>query len=128
MSSHILLLEPDAILGRTYQSILAKGGHDVRWFRSASRAIASIDKDLPDLIVIELQLPKHNGVEFLYELRSYQDLVKIPVVVLSNIPPVLKAFRAGLWENLGVVAYHYKPLTKLADLSRSVERIMASTS
>ena len=126
MASNILLLEPDAIIGRTYQAALTKRGHNVRWFRSAGVAIASIDQQLPQLVITELQLPMHNGIEFIYEFRSYQDLADIPVVVLTTIPPVLRAFSARLWDQLGVAAYHYKPLTKLADLTRSVDRILAA--
>jgi DNA-binding NtrC family response regulator len=126
MSSNILLIEPDSILGRTYQTVLTKKGRNVRWLRSASAAIASLNHEVPAVVIIELQLPTHNGVEFLYEFRSYQDLVDIPVIVLTSIPPMLKAFSNGLWEHLGVVAYHYKPLTKLTDLNRSVDRILAT--
>lgn len=122
--SVILLLEPDAILGQIYQTALTKNGRTVQWFRSAAAAIASIDKELPELIVTELQLPLHNGVEFLYELRSYQDLTSIPVIVLTNVPPPFKSFSAKLLGQLGIEAYHYKPLTKLADLIRSVERTL----
>lgn len=128
MSDKILLLEPDAILGRSYRLALIKSGYKVQWFRNASAAISSVDKVVPNLIIVELQLPVHNGVEFLYEFRSYQDLVKVPAIILSNIPPVIRSFSKGLWDQLGVVAYHYKPQTKLADLSRSVDRILAPAS
>ena len=121
----ILLLEPDTILGRTYQATLTKSGHKVSWFRSAGAAISSVDEQLPQLVIVELQLSTHNGVEFLYEFRSYQDLAAIPILVLTNVPPLFKAFSVGIWEQLGVVAYHYKPLTKLTDLTRSVDRILA---
>ena len=128
MSANILLLEPDAIMGRIYQTSLTKKGHVVNRFSNADAAIASIDQHLPDLVIVELQLPMHNGVEFLYEFRSYQDLVHIPVVILTNIPPMLKSFNSGFWEQLGVAAYHYKPLTKLSDLTRSIDRVLANVS
>jgi len=126
--ANLLLLEPDAILGRTYQAVLTQNGHHVSWFRNASSAISNIDQVQPHLIITELQLPMHNGVEFLYELRSYQDLAHIPVILITSVPPMLKAFSSNLWQQLGVAAYHYKPLTKLSNLSRSVDRILAPIS
>jgi len=125
MKTHILLLEPDTILGQCYHSILTKKGYKVKWFRSTGAAIASLEQDLPELVITELQLPMHNGVEFLYEFRSYQDLSDIPIMILTHVPPLFKAFNASQWQQLGVAAYHYKPLTKLADLSRSVDRLLA---
>jgi len=67
----------------------------------------------------------HNGIEFLYELRSYTDWQNIPVVVLSHVPYWSGGITVALWQHLRIAAYHYKPLTKLSDLLRSVERVLA---
>lgn len=120
----ILLVEPDLLLGRTYRDALKQSGHEVTWRRSAQTAIASTDKHLPDLVILELQLPIHNGVEFLYEFRSYYDLRSIPVVILSHVQPAQRAISGVLWDQLNIAAYHYKPLTRLADLIRSVDRVL----
>ncbi|HSX53261.1 MAG TPA: response regulator [Patescibacteria group bacterium] len=125
--AQILLIEPDRLLGDTYQAALQHHSHQVSWCFGAQDAIAAIDTQLPDIIILELQLPNHNGVEFLYELRSYSDLQSIPVIVLSHVPPVLRAISPVFWEQLGITAYHYKPLTKLADITRSVDRALAVT-
>jgi DNA-binding response OmpR family regulator len=122
--AHILLIEPDRLLGETYQKALLLRDHQVTWCFGAQDAIAATDTKMPDIIVLELQLPNHNGVEFLYELRSYSDLQAIPVIVLSHVPPVLRSISPVLWEQLGIMAYLYKPLTKLTDLTRSVDRIL----
>jgi len=121
---HILLLEPDKILGQTYQSALKRQNHSVDWCRSAQAAIASCDKQAPTVVIVELQLALHNGVEFLYEFRSYKDLQTVPVIVLSNVPPTIKAISTALWDNVNIAAYHYKPLTRLADLINSVDKII----
>lgn len=122
--ARVLLIEPDCLLGEIYQAALKHRGHHITWSVTAQAAIAAADKKQPDVIILELQLPNHNGVEFLYELRSYNDLQDIPVIVLSHVPPVLRAISPVLWEQLGITAYHYKPLTKLADITRSVERAL----
>ncbi|HSW37466.1 MAG TPA: response regulator [Candidatus Saccharimonadales bacterium] len=118
---NILLIEPDQVLGRTYQRALKAAGHKVLSCTSAQAAIALIDQLKPDLVILELQLVAHGGIEFLYEFRSYKDWLDIPVVALSSIPP--GEFN-GSWrllqDGLGVKAYHYKPLTKLKDLIRTV--------
>jgi two-component system OmpR family response regulator len=125
MSSKILLLEPDIRLGQIYQQTLELAGHEVFRQTSAQTALNAVDKHQPDLIILELQLTAHNGVEFLYELRSYNDWQKIPVLIHSQVPPVLKAVSPMLWRELGIVGYLYKPSTKLINLQRSVDTILA---
>jgi len=121
--AHVLLLEPDGLLGETYQKALELSGHSVDRCREAQSAVHAIDTRLPDVIVTELELAVHNGIEFLYELRSYGEWQKLPVVVLSHLPAVDTGLMRALWGELNIAAYHYKPLTKLKDLVRSVESV-----
>ena len=122
----ILLIEPDRKLARTYASLFAATGHAVRTAATAQAAICMADDRAPDLVVLELQLVAHSGIEFLYEFRSYVDWRQVPVVVLSGVPPAEFAVsRRLLTEQLGVRAYHYKPQTSLAALRRTVDTLLA---
>jgi len=63
--------------------------------------------DLPDLILLDLNLPKKNGLEVLKEIKEDEDLKRIPVVVLtisSNEEDLIKAY------NLHANSYINKPL------------------
>ena len=122
--SHILLIEPDALLKRTYQMALEGDGYSVSTACDAQWAIDSADTKRPDMVVLELQLAMHNGIEFLYEFRSYTEWQSVPVIIQSLTPP--GEFRAvpGLWSDLGVVAYLYKPRTTLALLLDSVSQYL----
>ena len=124
--AHILLLEPDNALGRTYQEALEFSGHSVEHCQDAQSAVHSMDVRLPDVIITELELAVHNGIEFLYELRSYAEWQKLPVIVLSHAPAVDTGLMRALWGELNISAYHYKPLTKLKDLVQSIERTAVS--
>lgn len=121
--SKILLLEPDTKLGDTYAEALKIKGHQVEWCQDAQAAVDQLNTSKPDLVITELQLAKHNGVEFLYELRSYADWQKLPVVVLSSVPLKDKLANSALWQNMGIAHYLYKPLAKLEDLIRSVDAL-----
>lgn len=125
--SKILLLEPDKELGGTYKNVLEFSGHDVAHCHDAQMAIHHIDKQLPDVIITELHLAMHGGIEFLYELRSYTEWQNIPVIVLSSLPTVERDTLKALWEQLKISAYHYKPLTKLHELVRSVDELVIVT-
>ncbi len=121
--ANILLIEPDRILSRLYADALRANGHEVASCRSAQGAIQLADERLPDLILLELQLPRHNGVEFLYELRSYTEWQRIPVVLLSSVPPT-EVLSPVLWDQLGVAAYYYKPRATLASLVQAVNNVL----
>ena len=120
----ILLVEPDEILGHTAQTSLQAAGHAVTVRRSAQAALDALDADLPDIIILELQLGIHNGVEFLYELRSYLEWQHIPVIVHTLNARILDERFAGALKQLGVTALLYKPRTSSKNLLDSVVQFM----
>jgi DNA-binding response OmpR family regulator len=115
--SQILLIEPDRVLAETYRQALLGAGHTVVCCASAQAGIISADQHQPDLIILELQLIEHSGIEFLYELRSYPDWQGIPLLVHTHVPPAeFNANHHVMHEQLGMVAYLYKPQTSLREL------------
>ncbi len=113
----ILFIEPDRVLAETYFQALTNAGHEVVVTPSAQTAIMVTDQINPDLIILEIQLIEHSGIEFLYELRSYLDWQNIPVIIQTQVPPgeftdnwqVMK-------QQLGISEYLYKPNTSLGRL------------
>jgi DNA-binding response OmpR family regulator len=120
----ILLIEPDAVLAKTYIDAFKTAGHQTRLTVSAQDAVFKVDEDLPDVVVVELQLVAHNGIEFLYELRSYAEWQQIPVIVHSCIPPAeFMDSTKLLRDRLGVSTYLYKPQTTLRTLLRTIREV-----
>jgi DNA-binding response OmpR family regulator len=124
--THLLLIEPDRMLAEIYRKNFAKSGYDVMMCASAQSAIFGADAVRPDLVILELQLIAHSGIEFLYEFRSYPEWQNIPAIILTNVPPI--EFRDN-WElmksELGIAGYYYKPLTSLQTLLSSVNELVA---
>ncbi len=119
--AQILLIEPDHVLGETYRQAFLHLGDSVIICSSAQSAITAADALQPDIVILELQLIEHSGIEFLYEFRSYPEWRKIPVIVLSSVPPAeFGSSRDMLINELGVSIYHYKPQTSLRGLLASV--------
>ncbi len=123
--SHILLIEPDRVLANIYRTTLEGAGHELLMCASAQSAIFATDAILPDLIIMEVQLIDHSGIEFLYELRSYPEWQNIPVMILSSVPTSeFTNSRELLVNELGVKAYFYKSKTSLQDLLRAVDELL----
>jgi DNA-binding response OmpR family regulator len=121
MSISILFIEPDHILGNIYKDYFISKGFKVLVCNDGQRAINTIDKEKPDIIILELQLTAHNGFEFLYELRSYTEWFSIPVIVNTLIPKSRTKLDESSLKGLGVVGYLYKPATSLEKLSSYIE-------
>lgn len=120
----ILLIEPDHVLARTYGQALQDAGHEVVIEPTAQAAISAADADQPDLIILELQLVEHSGIEFLYELRSYSDWQAIPVIIQSQVPPAEFTDNWQLLQDeLGIQAYLYKPRASLRDLLQAITEL-----
>lgn len=119
----VVLLEPDRVLADTYKQALQTAGHSVTMCATAQAAIIAADHQKPDVVVMELQLTGHSGLEFLYEFRSYEDWMDVPVTALTNVPAgEFSDSWALLRDQLGVEQYLYKPMTNLRRLLRAVAR------
>ncbi len=123
----LLLIEPDNILSNSLSKALVSAGYRVNIAGNAQAAINSVDSSRPDLVILELQLIGHSGIEFLYEFRSYKDWQDVPLIILSNVPK--KEFKdndALLSSELGVVEYLYKPDTDLKKIIKMAEKVFKS--
>lgn len=119
---NVLLVEPDRLLATNYSTALKKAGHKVVWRSSGQTALHAAEQTTPDVVLLELQMPGHNGLEFLYELRSYPEWQDIPVILLTLVPDMALHAEEPVLERLRITGYLYKPQTKLSHVVRAVER------
>jgi DNA-binding response OmpR family regulator len=124
----VLIVEPDRLLARHYAAALRKNGHEDVWRSSGQAAIHAMEDFAPEVILLELQLGGHNGLEFLYELRSYPEWQAIPVILLTMTPTAALRAETPALERLGVRDYLYKPSAKLAHVVEAVNRLVNETS
>lgn len=122
--ANVLILEPNALLGGIYKQALEYAGYSVAWEQNAQDAILSIDNQQPDIIIAELQLALHNGIEFLYELRSYTEWQRIPVIIVSGLEASQFFIKMMQKHNLGIVGYYYKVRVNLKEIINSVDAIL----
>lgn len=119
----VLLLEPDHSFAKIVSEALAQDGHSIVWCSGADTALTELDRKNVDAILVEIQLAKHNGIEFLYEIRSYPDLAKIPVILLTMIAEIDLQIDDSTKQQLGIYRYLYKPTTSLRKLAAVIKQI-----
>jgi DNA-binding response OmpR family regulator len=124
--AQILLIEPDRVLAGIYAASLKRGGHEVTTCSGAQAAIMAADQIRPDVVLVELQLIEHSGIEFLYEFRSYPEWQGIPVVIQSHVPQAeFTGSQSILNDELGIKGYLYKPRTSLKQMLAAVNQQLA---
>ncbi len=121
----ITLVEPDQELADIYAASLKQAGYQVHVCHTAQAAIESVDKHKPDAVILELALARHNGIEFLYEFRSYHEWQQVPLLVLTHVPEQPSSLGQALRDQLHIAAYHYKPATSLKALLTSLSEVLA---
>lgn len=122
----ILLIEADHLLARQIAQSLGRRGHQVEWQVNPQKAMASADKTLPDLIILDMLLAGHGGLEFLFELRSYPEWQGLPIIIYSQVAQVdFEETAIGL-EQLNIAAFLHKPATSLKELAVSVDQVLRS--
>lgn len=121
----ILLIEDDMIeimkLNRTISTL--KLDHTIIEANNGEVALQILEKkdNLPDIILLDLNMPKINGIEFLKILKKDDVLKYIPTIILTtsnNQKDLLECYK------IGVAGYVIKPL-KYEDYVIKIERLLA---
>ncbi len=113
---HILLLEADKVVAQLQQDFLKSHGYTVSWAQDAQQGIFCADIARPDVVIMDLQLIGHSGIEFLYEFRSYADWQQARIIIYTGIPSQAYEQSSTLWQQLGIYAYCNKFTTGLREL------------
>lgn len=80
----LLLVEDDAIIANIYQRKLKMEGFEVTHAADGEVAIDSIKEFVPEIVLLDLQLPKKNGVDVIQFIRGQESTLETPVVVFTN--------------------------------------------
>ena len=113
----VLLIEDDRALAQMYQIKLERDGYTVRVAGDGEEAQRLIDEQMPDLIFLDIRLPKMDGLVFLEQLRAVERTRNVPVVIVSNYSEQELVSR-GL--QLGALEYLVKSQTTPGRLSEGV--------
>jgi two-component system, OmpR family, phosphate regulon response regulator PhoB len=80
----ILLVEDDEQTREFYRHAIKAAGHEVAAVEDGLAALRRIDIELPDVIVLDLVLPRLGGVDVFQELRSHPATREIPVIAVTG--------------------------------------------
>ena len=116
----ILLVDDDAEIIESMRTVLEAKGYTVLIARDGNQGVALAEKELPDLVVLDMMMPKRSGFLVLERLRRSQQTPLRIIMVTANEGSRHKAYA----EMLGVDDYIRKPFA-MDRLLESVSRLLA---
>lgn len=81
----ILIAEDDKYLANAYRVKLTKAGFDVKIALDGQEALATLSSFIPDIIILDVVMPKKDGFATLEELKKNSQWKLIPVIIASNL-------------------------------------------
>jgi CheY-like chemotaxis protein len=85
MATTILIAEDDALMSRLYQKIFTFEGYVVELAHDGQEALDKARSVKPTLMLLDVMMPKMNGLEVLDKLKADPETKQIPVVMLTNL-------------------------------------------
>ena len=114
----VLVVEDEDPLGEVFRDFLAEIGHDAVVVRSAEAALGALERQLPDAILLDINLPGMSGLDFL-QLRPVRE-AGLPIVAISGVATETQArecLRLGALDFVGKPV----PLERLNELLTFME-------
>ena len=123
IKARILLAEDDRILRKAATARLRQHGFTILTAEDGEEALRLARAEAPDLVLLDLIMPKMQGFEVLRALKADPATASIPVVVLSNLGQEHDVTQTS---EAGAVAYLVKANLSLDELVQRVEAVLAS--
>src|SRR5438309_1531687 len=120
--SRILIVEDDLKIANLYKETLEKEGNEVQ-ISADIEAMNIIKTQKPDLVLLDILMPKVNGLIILREIKTNPELEGMPVIILTNVEGADELSQA---ITLGASGYLVKAETSLDMLSQKVKDVTQS--
>jgi len=121
MKKRLLVAEDDQQLNALYKQKLGSAGFDVKTVTDGAMVFSAIRDWTPDLILLDLLMPKKDGYEVLKELKKNHATKHIPVVIASNLGEM---DNRQMCLQMGAVDYFVKTEITLSGLADKLKKFL----
>ena len=121
MAKKILVIEDDVDLNTVIELNLQKEGYITDHAYDGEEALKKVEEFQPDLIILDVMLPKLNGVEFNTKLKSNPKTKNIPIIALTGKLGTKELFTVN--NQLTVSAFFYKPVL-MKDILAEIKKLL----
>jgi CheY-like chemotaxis protein len=120
--AHVLVVDDEPEIVKLVAKLLESRGHRVTVARDGQEALDAVAGERPDVLVIDLNLPKVDGLEVTKRLKSDPATQGLPIVMMTAAFPTVEEADRGL--ALGADEYVVKPFLREV-LVHNVERLLS---
>lgn len=117
----ILFIEDEAAIQKTLGEALRKRGYEVKSAIDGEAGLRLAKSENPDLVLLDLILPKMHGLEVLEKLRQDDKTKDLPVIILTNLENIGEVERA---IELGSTTYLVKTNYSLEEVIDKVKKAL----
>jgi DNA-binding response OmpR family regulator len=117
----ILIVEDDKFLASALEAKLFKDGFIVEAIGDGADVIGTLSKYTPDMILLDLMMPKMDGFAVLEQMKKNDTLKSVPVIVITNLSQTEDADKA---RELGAIDYLIKSDMTLQTLVERVKKYL----
>ena len=118
----ILIAEDDKLISNSLSEALKSNGFDPVAAYDGEEAVAKAKEVKPDIMLLDIMMPKLDGISVLWELKANPDTAKMPVVVLTNIGDVETISKI---IEAGAVDYLLKSDQSVDDIIQKVKDVLS---
>jgi twitching motility two-component system response regulator PilH len=118
----ILLVEDDEFMSRMFNKLFIRNGFDFQIAGNGEEALDKIRDFIPDLILLDIMLPKMNGLEFLEKIKANPETKDIKVILLTNLGLKEELDRA---IKMGAIKYIIKSDQAPMEVVKVVEKVLS---
>jgi CheY-like chemotaxis protein len=115
----VLIIDDEQPILNMYSEALS--GHEVITALNGQEGIEMAQKNQPDLILLDIIMPKFNGLDVLNHLKDDKDTHHIPVIILTNLPQEASEDKA---RELGAINYYVKAQFEPDKLASAVDSVL----
>ncbi|MFC1629927.1 PleD family two-component system response regulator [Patescibacteria group bacterium] len=115
----ILFIEDESALQKTLGTTLQQEGYEVKPALDGETGLKLAESEKPDLILLDLVLPRMHGFEVLKKLKENPETKAIPVLILTNLEDVKEVEKA---IELGATTYLVKENYSLEEVVEKVKK------
>ncbi len=117
----ILWVEDDKLLGSILSKKIESSGYTLLKATDGDQALAFLEKEVPDIIILDISLPGMNGLDILQQIKMDEKERKVPVLILSNLNRQSDIEKAKL---LGADKFIVKAAVSLDEIVFEVETLI----
>lgn len=118
----VLIAEDDPFLLKVYQAKMAKTGYEFKIAKDGEEVFEILKEFSPDLMLLDIMMPKKDGFEVLKELKGNDKFKHIPVIITSNLGQVEDKEKA---KSLGATDYLLKSDVGIQEIVNKVKSILS---